>query len=191
MAAKQLQNRAVLSLTACRLLIAALAVSVTATTLQAQPAPHFVPPAFNPLPPLETENYVLDIMGEPADNFSNRAHTGTNRALDPTLDFRAACRKLPIIMSRTIPMARIKQKPWGIQVAGNFRRSAAVNQWERERRKFAILKRYQPVVSRIRSPIGRRGIYAVRIGVDNRAAANQICAQLRGAGGACVVMRNR
>ncbi len=315
MAAKQLQNRAVLSLTACRLLIAALAVSVTATTLQAQPAPHFVPPAFNPLPPLtgipgetppaaqpidricnlievnadanglpreffarliwkesrfdekavspagaegiaqfmpataklvgladsfdmnqaipasarhladlkrsmgnlglaaaaynagegridrwlnsggylplETANYVLDIMGEPADNFSNRAHTGTNRALDPTLDFRAACRKLPIIMSRTIPMARIQQKPWGIQVAGNFRRSAAVNQWERERRKFAILKRYQPVVSRIRSPIGRRGIYAVRIGVDNRAAANQICAQLRGAGGACVVMRNR
>jgi hypothetical protein len=47
------------------------------------------------------------------------------------------------------------------------------------------------VVSRVRTPIGRRGIYAVRIGVDSRAGADTICTNLRSVGGACVVMRNR
>ncbi|WP_204310730.1 SPOR domain-containing protein [Escherichia coli] len=39
--------------------------------------------------------------------------------------------------------------------------------------------------------MGRRGIYAVRIGADTRGAANAICAKLHGAGGACIVLRNR
>lgn len=141
--------------------------------------------------PLETEDYVLDIMGEPADSFTDRNHAGMDHALDDKLEFGEACRQLPVIMSRTIPMAHIHTKPWGIQVAGNFRRAAAINQWQRERSRYKILHGYEPVVSRVRSPIGRRGIYAVRIGVDDRITADKICAQLRSAGGACVVMRNR
>ena len=46
-------------------------------------------------------------------------------------------------------------------------------------------------MSRVRTPLGRRGIYAVRVGVDDRANADNICRQLRGAGGACIVVRNR
>lgn len=142
--------------------------------------------------PIETEEYVLDIMGEDASNFTSAAYAGTIRPLDKTLSFNEACRKLPIIMSRTVPMSRVKQKPWGVQVAGNFRRGAAMQQWQRVRGRFpALLRQYQPVVSRIRTPIGRRGIYAVRIGVDARANADIICQQLRGAGGSCIVMRNR
>lgn len=142
--------------------------------------------------PLETEEYVLDIMGEDATNFSDRAYQGKVRAIDAKLSFNEACRKLPIIMSRTVPMARVHVKPWGVQVAGNFRRSAAVGQWNRVRARFpALLRQYQPVVGRVRTPIARRGVYAVRIGVDDRANANIICQQLRAAGGSCVVMRNR
>ncbi|MGE0282097.1 MAG: lytic transglycosylase domain-containing protein [Rhizobiaceae bacterium] len=142
--------------------------------------------------PLETEGYVLDIMGEDAANFANAAYTGTIRPLDKTLKFQDACRKLPIIMSRTVPMARVHIKPWGVQVAGNFRRAAAVRQWERVRARFpALLRQYEPVVGRVRTPIARRGVYAVRIGVENRANADIICQQLRGAGGSCVVVRNR
>ena len=55
-------------------------------------------------------------------------------------------------------MASINVKPWGIQVAGNFRRSAAINQWLRVRSRFpALLNGHDPVVSRVRTPIGRRG----------------------------------
>ncbi|MBE0560040.1 SPOR domain-containing protein [Brucella anthropi] len=86
----------------------------------------------------------------------------------------------------------MKPKPWGIQVAGNFRRSAAANQWVRLRKQFsAVLAGHDPVISRIRTPMGRRGIYAVRIGANSRGEADSICAKLRAAGGACIVSRNR
>lgn len=142
--------------------------------------------------PLETEDYVLDIMGEPADNFATASYAGSVRPLDAKLSFGEACRKLPVIMAATIPMARVHTKPWGVQVAGNFRRAAAIRQWSRVKSRFpALLADYEPVVSRVRTPIGRRGVYAVRIGVDKRANADIICQQLRGAGGACIVVRNR
>ncbi|MFQ0813542.1 lytic transglycosylase [Brucella anthropi] len=141
--------------------------------------------------PLETEDYVLDITGAPADDFAAGKEI-VNRPLDPKLAFDEACKRLPVIRSATIPMSRVKPKPWGIQVAGNFRRSAAVSQWSRLRKQFsAVLAGHDPVISRIRTPIGRRGIYAVRIGADSRGEADGICARLRAAGGACIVSRNR
>lgn len=140
--------------------------------------------------PLETEDYVLDITGTPADDFAAGKEI-TERPLDPKLSFTEACRRLPVIRTATIPMSRIKPKPWGIQVAGNFRRSAAVNQWNRLRKQFfSVLSGHSPVISRVRTPIGRRGIYAVRIGADSRQQANDICSKLRTAGGACIVLRN-
>ncbi|WP_395449532.1 transglycosylase SLT domain-containing protein [Aminobacter sp. UC22_36] len=142
--------------------------------------------------PLETEDYVLDIMGEPADNFSDKAHAGTNRPLDPKMSFALACQNLKVIMSATVAMASVHVKPWGIQVAGNFRRSAAIRQWQRLESRFPkLLSSHEPVVSRVRTPIGRRGIYAVRIGADDRSEAGQICQSLRSIGGACLVVRNR
>ncbi|RWM06618.1 MAG: lytic transglycosylase domain-containing protein [Mesorhizobium sp.] len=142
--------------------------------------------------PMETESYVFDIMGEPVDKFSDTAYAGTIQPLDPKTGFAVACRRLPVIMARTVAMASINVKPWGVQVAGNFRRSAAIGQWLRVRGRFpALLASHDPVVSRVRTPIGRRGIYAVRIGADSRAEANGICNKLQSVGGACVVMRNR
>ncbi|RWA68764.1 lytic transglycosylase domain-containing protein [Mesorhizobium sp.] len=142
--------------------------------------------------PMETESYVFDVMGEPVDKFSDAAYAGAIQPLDPKTSFAVACRQLPVIMSRTVAMASINVKPWGVQVAGNFRRSAAIGQWLRVRSRFpALLASHDPVVSRVRTPIGRRGIYAVRIGADSRAEANGICDKLQSVGGACVVMRNR
>ncbi|MEP9372243.1 lytic transglycosylase domain-containing protein [Mesorhizobium sp. KR1-2] len=141
--------------------------------------------------PLETEGYVLDIMGEPADTFTKRDYAGNFPPLDKGKPFPQACRLLPIIRSATIPMARIVVKPWGVQVAGNFRRAAAVSQWQRVKAQFpALLTAYEPVVSRVRTPMGRAGVYAVRIGADKRADADKICQKLHTAGGFCVVMRN-
>ena len=142
--------------------------------------------------PLETENYVLDIMGEPADVFADPVYAGKIPPLDADKGFDAACRAMPVTMSAVIPMASIHTKPWGIQVAGNFRRDAAIRQYQRVKARLSpLLSDDEPVVSRVRSPIGRRGIYAVRIGVDDRAGADAICRRLRGAGGSCIVLRNR
>jgi hypothetical protein len=142
--------------------------------------------------PLETENYVLDITGKYVDHFSTRSNEIEPRPLDAKLTFEEACRKLPVIAASTVAMSRVKRKAWGIQVAGNFRQSAALKQWERERRAHpGVLGKYRPVVSRVRTPIGRRSIFAVRIGADSRAEADRVCAALRSSGGACLVTKNR
>jgi hypothetical protein len=142
--------------------------------------------------PIETEDYVFDIMGDFVYKFSEVGYIGNVQPIDPKASFRDACRRLPVIQSTVTAMATVNVKPWGVQVAGNFRRAAAIKQWQRLKGRFsALLADYEPVVSRVRTPIGRRGIYAVRIGVDNRANADIICQQLRGAGGSCIVVRNR
>jgi hypothetical protein len=38
---------------------------------------------------------------------------------------------------------------------------------------------------------GTQAFYQVRIGTDSRAGANELCAALRRAGGACLVLRNQ
>ncbi len=142
--------------------------------------------------PLETENYVLDIMGEAADSFVDRSYAGIVRPLHPERTFDAACRAMPAAFPATVPMASVHTKPWGVQVAGNFQRAAAVRQYQRlAPRLTPIVGDAEPVVSRVRSAMGRRGIYAVRIGADSRADADAVCRQLRSAGGSCIVMRNR
>jgi hypothetical protein len=142
--------------------------------------------------PLETENYVLDIMGEPADAFTDAKYTGTVQPLHPTLKFGDACRKLPVTMSEVVAMSTVQMKPWGVQVAGNMRRTIAIRQWQRVRARFpSLFAGHEPAVSRVRSAFVPRGIYAVRIGAESRKEANLICGKLRQAGGACVVLKNR
>ncbi|MBN9241876.1 MAG: lytic transglycosylase domain-containing protein [Mesorhizobium sp.] len=142
--------------------------------------------------PLETEDYVLDIMGEASDRFTDAAYQGTIRPLDKKMPFDVACRSLRVIEASVVAMATIPTKPWGVQVAGSFRRAAAIRQWQRLQGRFpAALGTYEPVVSRVRVNYARRGIYAVRIGADSRQAANDVCGKVHEVGGACVVMRNR
>ncbi|MCG6114065.1 MAG: lytic transglycosylase domain-containing protein [Mesorhizobium sp.] len=142
--------------------------------------------------PMETENYVLGILGEPADIFVDRTHRARMQPLDPRQPFSAACRALPISGAATVAMANVEVKPWGVQVAGHFRRDVAIRQWERLRASHSsLLAGHDPVVSNVRSARGRSGIQAVRIGASDQAEADRICDQLRGAGAACIVLRNR
>lgn len=142
--------------------------------------------------PLETEDYVLDIMGEASDKFTDAAYQGTVHPLDKKMPFDVACRRLPVIEATVVAMATIPTRPWGVQVAGSFRRAAAIRQWQRLQGRFpALLSSYDPVVSRVRVGYARRGIYAVRIGADSRQVADNICRKLHGVGGSCIVRRNR
>nr|WP_309085662.1 lytic transglycosylase domain-containing protein [Chelativorans sp.] len=141
--------------------------------------------------PLETENYVLDIVGTPADQLIGPGVKVVVPPLDPKKPFDEACRKLPVTARAVTAMASVHTKPWGIQVAGHFRRDVAIRMWERMRRQVPeVLADHRPVVSRARSPRGARGVYAVRIGADSRAEAEKTCERLRSAGGACIVLRN-
>lgn len=140
--------------------------------------------------PLETEDYVLSITGQTADTFIDRKHTLVQRPLEAKASFEDACIKLPIIMSRTKSMAKIIRKPWGIQIAGNFKKSVALASLKRLRKRIPYLKRYKAYTQRRKTPMAKRSIYAVRIGANSRKEANAICAKLRQSGGACIVSKN-
>ena len=142
--------------------------------------------------PLETENYVLDILGAPPDSFIGQTGAAVVPPLADGKEFDEACEALPVTRSATVPMSSVQLKPWGVQLAGHFRRDVAIRQYQRVKGRYPrLLEAHEPVVSRVRSPIGRRGIHAVRIGVDDRANADAICRALRAAGGSCIVLRNR
>ncbi len=138
--------------------------------------------------PLETENYVLDVTGAPAET----AKPVETPPLHPDKPFAAACRELPASRFETVAMASGPVLPWGIQVAGSFNRAAAIRRWQTiKAANRELLGNVEPVISRTRQPIGRRGIHAVRIGAESREEADRLCVALRRADGACVVTRNR
>lgn len=140
--------------------------------------------------PFETQDYVLSITGEIADNFVAPNHSIKLRPLQANTSFIQACQKLPIIMSRTTSMAKIIRKPWGIQIAGNFKKSAALRSLKNLRARIPSLIKYKAYTQRRKTPMGKKSIYAIRIGANNKAEANSICAKLRQAGGACIVSKN-
>ncbi|MEL6436802.1 MAG: lytic transglycosylase domain-containing protein [Pseudomonadota bacterium] len=142
--------------------------------------------------PLETENYVFDITGEPAEVFQARGKFIKDLPLEEGKTFKESCNRLPIIKTGGVAMAQVVLKPWAVQVAGNFKRSIAARKWERIKSRNRSLIEDKPVsISRLRTPIGPRPIYAVRIGADSRSQANALCGQLRARGTACLVARNR
>ena len=79
--------------------------------------------------------------------------------------------------------------PWGVQLTGNWSEGGVLAAYERLRRKYvAVLGDRLPLVMD-----GRRGAgapYVVRVSEQSRPAADALCARLRKAGGACIVLRN-
>ncbi|MBO6638620.1 MAG: lytic transglycosylase domain-containing protein [Roseitalea sp.] len=142
--------------------------------------------------PLETENYVLSITGEPAESFIERRRQIRNLPLEEGKPFEQACVRMASVAGIGVTgLAQTSVKPWGVQVAGGYRRAAVMRQWDRIRRRHSALLAGLPVnISRQKSPLGPKPVYAVRIGADSRIEANAICGRLRAAGGACVVTRN-
>ncbi len=141
--------------------------------------------------PLETENYVLDITGDPAEKFADRRTQVAARPLAENKPFREACQDLPATKGDLIAMAQVLRKPWAIQLAGNFNRNAAMKSWDRLRvRHAAVLSDLPMAVSAMKTPLGRKPLHTVRVGTDSRNEANAICGRIRASGGSCVVMRN-
>lgn len=141
--------------------------------------------------PVETENYVLDITGESAETFADRQRQVEARPLAEGKSFREACEALPAARAGLVPMAQVLRKPWAVQVAGNFSRSAAMKSWDRVRaRHGAILRDLPMAVSAMRTARGRKPVHAVRVGADSRIEANAICGRIRSGGGSCIVMKN-
>lgn len=139
--------------------------------------------------PGETLAYVHSITFRPARWFREAGREIEPRPLDKERPFAEACRELPVMKTRAVLFEGAEWQPWGVQVAGNVRRSAALAQFGRVQARFAgIIGDRAPMV--VRDRLGGRRVWAVRIGAGSRGAARRLCTRLRTAGAACLVQRN-
>jgi hypothetical protein len=99
----------------------------------------------------------------------------------------------PFLESLEQRVALTVASPWGVQLAANFSRERALESYARVMARFnAILGDEDPTLLRtlLRSR-GTRPFYQVRVGAQTRGDANALCKRIRGAGGACMVLRNK
>ncbi|MBE7198701.1 MAG: lytic transglycosylase domain-containing protein [Parafilimonas terrae] len=81
--------------------------------------------------------------------------------------------------------------PWGIQLAGNFSKSLALQSFSRARTSYAgVIGEVRPMIigTRLRNR-GTRAFYRIRIPAESRQAADTLCGKIRRVGGACIVLR--
>jgi hypothetical protein len=150
--------------------------------------------------PFETRNYVERITGHPAEDWA-AARKGDMKTPDAAPTPNESCETVRAML-RTRPntyVAALQRRvlegaarPWGVQLSAGFSRAQALTIFSRAEKRFAsILAGKDTLILRssLRSR-GTRAFYQVRVGESSRQAADALCERLRGAGGACMVLRN-
>jgi Transglycosylase SLT domain/SPOR domain len=145
--------------------------------------------------PGETRNYVAAITGIGVDEW---AKGGTREPAQPVPN----CRQLMALLKRApnpfVEKLELRVKlstdsPWGIQLSAGFSRERALAAYASMAGRYgAILAGRDPTISSmVFRTRGTRPFYQVRVGTETREAADSLCAGIRRAGGACIVLRNR
>ena len=160
--------------------------------------------------PLETSAYVRFITGRAAADWkSTETPSGGLVEVDPVApgdesskEGASDCAQIAALLSQPgAGSSRIALRhhagaewaPWGVQVAGNFSQSRALSSYEALQQKHAsLLGEQKPlIVSAVLKSRGAAPFHQVRIPFQNRDDANDLCGQLRKAGGACFVIKNK
>ncbi|WP_420132430.1 transglycosylase SLT domain-containing protein [Rhodopseudomonas sp.] len=148
--------------------------------------------------PQQTRAYVYAITGTTVDDW---AAAGRN-AKQPDTKANTDCRTLMSLLRRAPNpfVAQLEQRvklgadrPWGVQLAAGFNRDRALAQYARAMSRLsAVIGEHDPSLSSsVFRSRGTRPFYQVRIGAETRPEANELCARIRKAGSACLVLRNR
>jgi hypothetical protein len=88
---------------------------------------------------------------------------------------------------------RAKLKPWGVQLNAGFSLERVLAAYAVTATRYAKLlaDKDTTIVSSVFRSRGTEAFYQVRIGTDTFESANDLCAEIRRAGGACMVLRNK
>ncbi len=154
--------------------------------------------------PGETRNYVSAITGLTVDDWAAESKKPAEKGdvKKPESKRTPGCGELmamlkktptPFMDSLTRHVARTLSQPWGVQLAAGFSRDNAMASYARALRRYGgVLAGKDPgIQSSLLRSRGSRAFYQVRIGADTRTQADALCNQLRKAGGACMVLKNR
>jgi hypothetical protein len=145
--------------------------------------------------PFETQAYVRLVTGYTAEAWTARQipQMASPPPLADTL-IGAHCVELAnLVVDHAVPRrdytAEPAWGPWGVQLAGSFSEGDVLARFERVRRRYeAVLGDSLPLV--VPGRLTDASTYVVRISAKSRADADALCARLRTAGGACIVLSN-
>ena len=150
--------------------------------------------------PFETRDYVLRITGRPAEEWTVFDPNTYPRGILPGPKVARGCTELAALLAKpgvgSQVVERVKQAewaPWGAQVAGNFSLDRAMASYAAlQERHPEILGGKAPMVVRaVNRSRGRAALFQIRAPAASRDEAAKLCGDLRRAGAACVVFRNR
>jgi Transglycosylase SLT domain/SPOR domain len=147
--------------------------------------------------PWETRDYVQFITGRTAEDWKAPETQLPESLKLAGTEVQESCRKLAPLVVRAVyetePLtASGVWRPWGVLVSTSFSKSNALAWFGRLKQQHArVLAEAEPFVQPQRNlSRGRRSLYTVQIGADNRADAAKLCAKLQSDGGACIVQKN-
>ncbi|MHC2018874.1 lytic transglycosylase domain-containing protein [Methylobacterium sp. CM6247] len=155
--------------------------------------------------PAETRAYVMAITGAPAEDWRGGAAVNGADGESDAPKKEASMAEAPKTCLQVTAALRIPSRgdrfalggnegpaaPWGIQLAGNFSKSLALQSFSRTRKLYAgVIGEVRPMIigTRLRSR-GTRAFYRIRIPAESRAAGDILCGRIRKVGGACIVLR--
>ena len=87
----------------------------------------------------------------------------------------------------------VKLKPWGVQLSAGFSRERVLAAYAVIATRYAALfaDKDTTIVSSVFRSRGTEAFYQVSVGTDTFESANDLCAEIRRARGACMVLRNK
>ena len=141
--------------------------------------------------PFETQAYVRIVTGYAAEAWTSKPAPQMEPSTTPSGERCVEIAKAMMeSVRRRLPLsASPAWGPWGVQLAGNWSEGGVLAAYERLRRRYAsVLSDRLPLVMYARRGAG--ATFVVRVSEKTRADADTLCAKLRAAGGACVVLRN-
>jgi hypothetical protein len=81
---------------------------------------------------------------------------------------------------------------WGVEIASSFSKQETLDAFAKAKDEYSgILGDYSPTIVEVCDlSMGTDLRYSARVGLDDRDAADKLCAKLQAAGGACIVLKN-
>jgi len=142
--------------------------------------------------PAETHNYVVAVTGRSAEEWASDARDRKDAGQEGSSTEPQTC--LQIVATLRVPgrgdTIEAPFAPWGVQLAGNFSKEKALASFKRASGAYAsLIKDARPMIigTRLRYR-GTRTFYRVRAPAETRQAAEQLCRDIRAAGGSCIVL---
>ena len=141
--------------------------------------------------PFETQAYVRIITGYAAEAWASPTPPQMQASRAPTGERCVELAKL--LIDRPQRRRDLKSDPawgpWGVQLAGTWSEGRVLATYEQLRRRYdAILGDRLPLVMDAQRRAPSR--FIVRVSESSRKDADTLCARLKAAGGACIVLRN-